>query len=46
MHRPEAHTVSFSRVEVDPREVRFHYAAHSPCRGRPQGEPLELPRAD
>ena len=46
MHRPEAHTVSFSRVEVDPREVRSHYAAHSPCHGRPQGEPLKLPRAD
>ena len=45
MHRPEAHTVSFSRVEVDAGEVRFHYAAHSPCRGRPQGEPVRLARA-
>jgi len=45
MHRPEAHTVSFSRVEVGPREVRFHYTAHAPCRGRPQGEPVKLARA-
>ena len=45
MHRPEAHTVSFSRVEVDAHEVRFHYTAASPCRGRPRGEPVKLARA-
>jgi hypothetical protein len=44
MHRPDARTVSFSRVVVDPRTVRFHYAPHAPCRGRPQGEPLTLAR--
>ena len=45
MHRPEAETVSFSRIEVDAHEVRFHYAPHSPCRGRPAGEPVRLARA-
>jgi hypothetical protein len=44
MHRPEAETVSFSHVEVDAREVRFHYAPHSPCRGRPRGAAVTLPR--
>lgn len=46
MHRPEAQTVSFSRLEVDSREVRFHYVPHSPCAGRPRGEPVTLRRSD
>lgn len=45
MHRPEARTVSFSRVEVGPGEVRFHYVPHPPCRGGPHGPPLSLPRS-
>jgi hypothetical protein len=44
MHRPEAHTVSFSHIEVSPREVRFHYVGDSPCRGLPEGPPVTLPR--
>jgi hypothetical protein len=44
MHRPDAETVSFSRVEVDRREVRLHYVGHAPCRGLPSGPPLVLPR--
>ncbi len=44
MHRPDAATMSFSHVQVDTREVRFRYAPHSPCRGRPTGEPVVLPR--
>jgi hypothetical protein len=44
MHRPEARTVSFSHIEVDPQEVRFHYVGHSPCRGLSGGPPLALPR--
>jgi len=44
MHRPEARTVSFSRVSVDPERVRFHYTGHSPCRGLDPAPPLALPR--
>jgi hypothetical protein len=44
MHRPEARTVSFSRVQVLPREVRFHYAGNPPCRGLPSDPPLVLLR--
>jgi hypothetical protein len=35
MHRDDAATVSFSWVEVDERQIRFHYAAHSPCLAAP-----------
>ena len=45
MHRPEAETVSFSHVDVDGREVRFHYAPHSPCLGRPHGAAVTLARS-
>jgi hypothetical protein len=45
MHRPDARTVSFSRIQVDEREACFHYAPHSPCRGRPSGKPVTIPRA-
>jgi len=44
MHRSDGETVSFSRVEVDARSVRFHYSPHSPCRGRPAGPPVVLDR--
>ena len=44
MHRPDARTLSFSRIQVDEREARFHYVPHSPCRGRPSGEPVTIPR--
>jgi len=44
MHRPDASTVSFSQVEVDARQVRFHYAPHSPCRGLPAGPGVRLAR--
>ena len=43
MHREDACTVSFSRVEVSPDEVRFTYVPHSPCRGV-EGDTLALPR--
>jgi len=45
MHRPDARTVSFSRIHVDVREARFHYVPHSPCRGRPSGKPVTILRA-
>jgi hypothetical protein len=44
MHRPDAETVSFSRVEVDRREIRLHYVGHAPCRGLPGDPPLVLAR--
>jgi hypothetical protein len=33
MHRRDAETVSFSRIEVSPEAIRFHYMAASPCAG-------------
>jgi hypothetical protein len=45
MHRPEARTVSFSRIQVCDRDVRFHYAPHPPCMGRPSSDPIILARA-
>lgn len=33
MHREDAETVSFSWISCDASEVRFYYAAGSPCRG-------------
>ena len=44
MHRPDARTVSFSRIRVDEREASFHYVPHSPCRGRPSGKPVTIQR--
>ena len=35
MHRPDAQTVSFSRVRVSARRVRFDYSSDSPCRAKP-----------
>jgi len=32
MHRDDAHTVSFTQIDVDAREVRMAYAPDSPCR--------------
>lgn len=31
MHRPDAETVSFSRIHVTPHSIRFHYSPVSPC---------------
>jgi hypothetical protein len=42
MHRPDAATVSFSRVRVASPRVEFHYAPHAPCRGLPTGKPVTL----
>ncbi len=42
MHRPDARTVSFSRVRVEPGRVRFDYVPHSPCRGFPEGGGVTL----
>jgi hypothetical protein len=42
MHRPDAETVSFSRIEVVPGRVRFHYVPHSPCRGLPRAGAVTL----
>ena len=44
MHRPDACTVSFSRIRVEQEQVLFDYAPHSPCRGLPVGPPGRLPR--
>jgi hypothetical protein len=46
MHRPDACTVSFSRIEVRGPEIRFHYAGHSPCLGLPAGPAAVLQRRD
>jgi len=43
MHRDDARTVSFSRVEVGGREIRFDYVPHAPCAGGPV-QTLRLPR--
>jgi hypothetical protein len=45
MHRPDASTVSFSRIEVRDREVAFHYTPRSPCRGLPAEPSAVLGRA-
>jgi hypothetical protein len=44
MHRPEALTVSFSHVQVDPEQARFRYVPVSPCRGRGDERAVELER--
>ena len=36
MHRADAHTVSFSRIRVDPQGIEFRYWPTAPCR---MGEP-------
>jgi len=41
MHRADASTVSFSHIEVDAAQVRFHYTGDSPCRGLP-GSPVAM----
>jgi hypothetical protein len=43
MHRPDAQTVSFSRIHVGQREVEFHYSPAAPCEQLP-GETLVLAR--
>jgi hypothetical protein len=40
MHRPDAETVSLTWIKVDRERICFRYAPHSPCAGRPRGEPL------
>jgi hypothetical protein len=45
MHRPDAATVSFSRVDVSRSAILFHYAPHAPCRGLPGAPAAVLPRA-
>lgn len=35
MHRPDAHTVSFSRVSVTPTAVQFAYTPTAPCKSVP-----------
>jgi len=44
MHRPDAHTVSFSWITVATERVSFRYTPRSPCRGLILDEPVELPR--
>jgi hypothetical protein len=44
MHRPDACTVSFTRVRVRPAEVRLDYCPHAPCRGLPRDPGIALPR--
>ena len=43
MHRPEASTVSFSRVRVNTRSAEFFYQPGPPCAGA-QGVRVSLPR--
>jgi len=43
MHRPDAETVSFSRVRVSPAETTFLYAPAAPCESVPE-MPLTLTR--
>jgi len=40
MHRPDAETVSFSRIRVDRSRICFDYSPHAPCRGRSQTPPV------
>jgi hypothetical protein len=42
MHRPDAETVSFSRIDVDASEARFYYSPASPCRNV-TGDVVTLP---
>lgn len=44
MHREDADTVSFSRVVVDDRQVRFFYAPHAPHQGLPDAPAVALER--
>lgn len=44
MHRPDARTVSLTRVTVSPEEITMSYASGPPCR-TPLGGPLGLRRA-
>lgn len=44
MHRPDARTVSFSRIRVSRRRICFDYSPHSPCEGRPESPPLCIDR--
>ena len=46
MHRPDAETVSFTEVEVDPGRVQMTYTPRSPCRGEPSEPPLALERRE
>ena len=43
MHRPEASTVSLTRIDVSTKQVSMRYADGPPCRV-PLGEPLSTPR--
>ncbi|MEP7363602.1 MAG: NRDE family protein [Acidobacteriota bacterium] len=43
MHRADAETVSFSHVQVSPREVSFFYTPAAPCQRLP-GETIVIPR--
>jgi hypothetical protein len=45
MHRPDAETVSFSRIRVSEREADFFYAPAAPCESIP-GVQLKLTRRD
>ncbi len=44
MHRPDASTVSFSRVQVNAVSVEFYYQPGAPCAGA-RGVRVSLPRA-
>ena len=43
MHRPDAHTVSFTQIDVSHTEVSFFYSSAAPCVPAP-GETLRLAR--
>jgi len=44
MHRPNAHTVSFSWIRVDTNFVRFFYTPHAPHAGVNREDAVTLPR--
>lgn len=43
MHRPDAHTVSFTHVHAGPDKILMEYHPGAPCQNRP-AHPLSLPR--
>ena len=43
MHRPDAHTVSFTWIDVTESDVRFFYSPAAPCQWAP-GETVQLAR--
>lgn len=43
MHRPDAITVSYTEIEVDPEVVRLAHLPHAPCQSAPPGAGASVP---